>query len=103
MEELKPCPFCTSAAVLLKEESTSIHYLPKTAMCDECDAKIEGDNCVELWNTRATDPLIKEMAMALEEIVDDAKSYESRHGKKVSWLKRGEQALQKYREHRGDQ
>lgn len=45
--------------------------------------------------TKDTSALLKEMAEALEEIVDDARGYESRHGKSVSWRERGEYVLQK--------
>jgi hypothetical protein len=51
----------------------------------------------KIKNTR-TDPLLEDMAMALKEIVNDAKSYEVRSGRRVTWLERGAVVLQKYLE-----
>ena len=134
MKELKPCPFCKGVSVLLQEESNHLHYLPKQVVCDNCGATIEGNNCVDLWNTRTDppeditglahelwalaqlmpeegildgvmrieealqgkikgtkDPLLDEMAAALEEL-DDMFDPTSRVGEIIN------NALQKYRE-----
>jgi hypothetical protein len=40
--------------------------------------------------------MLEDMAMALKEIVNDAKSYEVRSGRRVTWLERGAVVLQKY-------
>ena len=67
--ELKPCPFCGS---MPKRE---IRNDILNITCSEC-VSIGFHNHVNYgtvadteWNTRATDPLLKEMAEALEEIV----------------------------------
>ena len=91
IEELKPCPLCKGVAVLLQEDSNRLHYLPRQVICNDCGVTIEGDNCVEIWNTRATDPLMEEMAEALEEL-DDMFDPTSRVGEIIN------NALQKYRE-----
>lgn len=51
---------------------------------------------------REHDSLIEELAEVLEEIVNEAKGYESRHGKLVSWRERGEQVIRKYHEQVGE-
>lgn len=77
---LKPCPFC--------EQETDIHVVDVTRPYDlrfkyEYQPGCENDKCpgewggssycsadeaYEKWNTRATDPLLKEMADALEAV-----------------------------------
>ena len=79
--KLKPCPFC--------EEEADIHVVDVTRSSDlrfkyEYQPGCETDKCpgewggssycsadeaYEQWNTRATDPLLKEMTEALAEIV----------------------------------
>ena len=66
--ELKPCPFCGGRAELTAIPSVSIHY-----RCKRCKASgpyhTAHKDHVEQWNTRATDPLLKEMAEAFEVII----------------------------------
>ena len=69
MMGLKPCPFCGTTP------SREIRNNILSVQCNEC-VSIGFHNHVNYgtvadteWNTRATDPLLKEMAEALEEIV----------------------------------
>ena len=88
--ELKPCPFCGGRAELTAIPSVSIHY-----RCKRCTASgpyhTAHKDHVEQWNTRATDPLLKEMAEALEAL-DDMFDPSSRVGEIIN------EPLQKYHE-----
>lgn len=90
MEELKSCPFCGSSNVnnLPAIQGDLAVWFPAEITCEQCGANI---NSVKQWNTRATDPLLEEMAGALEEL-DDMFDPTSRVGEIIN------NALQKYRE-----
>ena len=73
--ELKPCPFCGS--IPKREIRNDILNIT----CSEC-VSIGFHNHVNYgtvadteWNTRATDPLLKEMAEALSRIVEEVKKH----------------------------
>ena len=94
--KLKPCPFCGS---MPKRE---IRNDILNITCSEC-VSIGFHNHVNYgtvadteWNTRATDPLLKEMAEALEDL-DDMFDPTSRVGEIIS------KALQKYHERESTQ
>ena len=58
MEELKPCPFCKTH--LVHEEGRIKHIDPAGIGC-VLDGQVWPDRVVTEWNTRATDPLIKQL------------------------------------------
>ena len=94
--ELKPCPFCGGKAELTAIPSVSIHYL-----CKRCKASgpyhTAHKDHVEQWNTRATDPLLKEMAEALQQMAD---IYYGRDNQPIAgaFAKRMDDVLRKYHE-----
>ena len=97
MDELKPCPFCGSPIANngCFKSDTGVAYWVRCPLC-----KAEGPTAIhgtcqagELWNTRASDEVIRGLVEALEDIIKDAKGYESRSGKTVSWCVMGEKAL----------
>lgn len=63
---LKPCPFCGGEAKKQGDE-----YSERVVCANRCGGCTEWDKDImtRAWNTRATDPLLKEMAEVLEEIV----------------------------------
>lgn len=99
--ELKPCPRCRMIDCETytvrdddDDEGGDAYVVCKCGLTGTLCSNL--DEAAEWWNTRATDQLLDEMADVLEEIVNDARGYESRHGKSVSWRDRGEYVLQKY-------
>lgn len=67
--ELKPCPFCGGVATFerLGDSRTST-----IVRCEDCGCSLENPETFDhgkQWNTRATDPLLKEMAEALEKAI----------------------------------
>lgn len=88
MEELRECPFCKTH--LVHEEGRIKHIDPAGIGC-VLDGQVWPDRVATEWNTRATDPLMEEMARALEEL-DDMFDPTSRVGEIIN------NALQKYRE-----
>ena len=69
--ELKPCPRCLSNNVCVYLDGDS----SDTFSCVGCGCGATSPNfdieylAIDWWNTRATDPLLKEMTEAFEEIV----------------------------------
>lgn len=122
--ELKPCLKCHSKNVhYLEEEYHPLHQLEGIIVCDDCELEVK---CTpEQWNTRATDPLLKEMVEALEkavrsvcELIGDSRGVDGLHlngdiaewdslrtgGNYEGWLIEFDEAqefLQKYRERLG--
>ena len=93
--ELKPCPFCGGEAEIERygtpRQSTIVR-------CTDCGCTIEGPEEFahgQQWNTRATDPLLDEMAEALARYRNETPLGHQPHmiAHKVDEL------LQKYREH----
>ena len=80
--KLKPCPFCGSEDLRRYKLNS---FIPEYIHCEVCG----GMNGADSWNTRATDPLLKEMADALEEL-DDMFDPSSRVGEIIN------KPLQKY-------
>ena len=70
MEELRECP-CGNEAHLIFEEGTKVAD-PWSVACKNFDCPWvfqtfpTKEEAIKHWNTRATDPLLKEMAEALE-------------------------------------
>ena len=95
MEKLNLCPGCKAAAKVQGDE-----YSVRVVCSLRCGWCTEWDNDPEVvkgwWNTRATDPLLKEMAEALEDL-DDMFDPTSRVGEIIS------KALQKYHERESTQ
>jgi hypothetical protein len=87
MEELKPCPFCGNSKSTFQGRSS---YLRHKEDCYLYNTKV-GFSEWGIWNTRAIDPLLDEMARALEELEGDFDET-SRIGEIIA------NALQKYRE-----
>jgi len=56
-EELKPCPFCGSSDVRMREITDYCHFAFKGIFCDGCStfhvAWISDKNRIESWNRRA--------------------------------------------------
>jgi hypothetical protein len=96
MEGLRECPHCGFDAVDFESPTNGLGW---HAGCKACSASVLGftqENAVHRWNTRATDPLLEEMAVALELsllLVEMSTSYRSK-----DIAEQCKQALQKYRE-----
>ena len=94
--ELKPCLFCQSADVhYLKEEHHPLYHFDGLVVCDSCEIEVK---CTpEQWNTRAIDPLLKEMAEALDGLLyrTDGITFQEK------WDV-GARVLQKYHEQEGE-
>lgn len=58
MEELKPCPFCGSEHVSVRDYSDPMIYY-HFVICKECNAKTGNfgtkEKAIEAWNRRAED------------------------------------------------
>lgn len=73
MEELRECP-CGNEAHLIFEDGTKVAD-PWSVACKNFDCPWvfqtfpTKEEAVKHWNTRATDPLLKEMAEAFEVII----------------------------------
>ena len=102
-EELKPCPFCGMSPHRQGDEYS------ERVVC-QCGACTEWNDrysiCVKIWNTRATDPLLKQMAEALDgllyvvkRISDNGWSDSLAIMKGITDMNKAEQALQSYRAH----
>jgi uncharacterized coiled-coil DUF342 family protein len=63
--ELKPCPFCGSAAVLVDEDGT--YWVRCVACCASAQVSSFPDRAVEAWNQRAVDGRIAELEGLLVE------------------------------------
>lgn len=88
MEELRECPFCSSEN--LRRDKPN-NFMPEYIHCEDCG----GMNGVVGWNTRATDPLLDEMARAFEVLakLGNGDRYGNSIGNTIAL-----EALQKYRE-----
>ena len=89
MMKLKPCPFCGSED-LRRDKPNS--FIPEYIHCEDCG----GTNGAVSWSTRATDPLMKEMAAAL--VATDKFADEYHWAIHSSLRRKIKQALQKYQE-----
>ena len=86
--ELKPCPFCGSEDLRRYKPNSSI---PEYVHCEVCG----GMNGADFWNARATDPLLREMAEALQGMAD---IYYGRDNQPIAgaFAKRMDDVLKKY-------
>lgn len=109
--ELKPCPRCQSEQVFLH------NYRGVSApVCGSCHLsgpyRDSGVEAIEWWNTRATDPLLKEMVDVIDSIIyitDDSSGIAGYHlnGNIAFWDEFPEiynaiKVLQKYHEQVGE-
>lgn len=97
--KLKPCPFCGSE-VGYKNNARSDIGTAYWVRCPICRAvgplTIHGlDQAAELWNERVVDPEVYEVVSVLRGILNEADSYEQRHGKKVTWADEARAAIKK--------
>ncbi len=77
-QDLKPCPFCGGEAFtqVFEPHSHSLEFIPDypgsaSVECANCPCGILKDTLDEAimtWNTRTPDPMLEELAGALEEI-----------------------------------
>ena len=101
MEELRECP-CGNEAHLIFEEGTKVAD-PWSVACKNFDCPWifqtfpTKEEAVKHWNTRATDPLLKEMAEALQGMAD---IYYGRDNQPIAgaFAKRMNDVLRKYHE-----
>ena len=94
MEELKTCPFCQPTNICRDKPN---NFMPEYIHCEDCGCV----NGLVAWNTRATDPLLKEMAEALLIAKDIINRY-ANNNKRIAGYSNIEDALQKYHEQVGD-
>ena len=104
MEKLKPCPFCGSEGIV--SHSRDIYGdIWDFIGCSKCFAGYRGmseyERHLELWNTRSINPLIEEMAEALQQMAD---MYYGRDKQPIAgaYAKKMDAVLQKYHEQVGD-
>lgn len=81
MTDLKPCPFCGSSDVSMREITNYSNYAFKGIFCNGCKtfhvAWISDENRIESWNRRATgskslhDTMKKYREKCGEPVVDD--------------------------------
>lgn len=107
LRELLPCPFCGGQGRYTNNYDTSTDG-GEYVTCDKCltsTALVYGIKedpkplLAERWNTRATDPLLEEMAEALYQVIksiDGSATYYQRSLWSAKY--KAEQALQEYRE-----
>lgn len=106
---LKPCPFCGAEADIHVVDVTrsqdlrfKYEYQPGCET-DKCPGEWGGssycsaDEAYEKWNTRATEPLLHEMADALLIAKDIINRY-ANNNKKIAGYSNIEDVLQKYHE-----
>lgn len=104
-DRLRECPFCGQSEYHKMKDYPMYTMQHKKGCFLYTPDRIAGvyrfeqkSKELKQWNTRTTDPLLEEMARALDFIAREAESYQVRTGGKVSWLNMAESALQKYRE-----
>ena len=92
--ELKPCPFCGGVCLTETHVAYHVHHNKGCLIGSFTEIRKSDREKIVKWNTRATDPLLKEMVEALEAMVTYA--MEERKGLKIA-----DEALQKYHNQHG--
>ena len=104
MSELKPCPFCGSPIAnngCFKSDIGAAYWV----RCPLCKAEgptaIYGtDQAGELWNTRASDEVIRGLVEALKEIINENEGWIGDHSDKMTRI--AEKVLAQARKHLGE-
>lgn len=97
--ELKPCPFCGGEAEI---ERYGTPRQSTIVCCTDCGCTIEGPEEFahgRQWNTRATDPLLDEMAEALKAMLARESASGRSFCKPCDEVVSAQEAMKKYREH----
>lgn len=103
-KELKPCPLCGGGAFtqIFEPHSHHLEFIPDhpgsaTVECSNCPCAIIKDTLEEAiacWNTRAPDPMLEDLAGALEkacdsvcELIDNSRGVDGLHlnGDVAAW------------------
>lgn len=67
--ELKPCPFCGGVCLTETHVAYHVHHNKGCLIGSFTEIRKSDREKIVKWNTRATDPLLKEMAEALEKLL----------------------------------
>ena len=98
MNDLRPCPFCGESSLRRNKPN---NFMPEYICCDTCG----GTNGASVWNTRASDEVIRGLVEALEickERFDFYRSVRGDDGALKPAVDATEKALAQAREYLGE-